>query len=242
MAPIDRRVRLWAWMVHRQGSIASRSEAEVIALQARHTPDNALTNRIFGAVAPGTVVKDRTIPGPGGDLTVRVYRPVRPNSGGRPLIVYFHGGGFVFGDLRLGDWLCSSVVANVGAVVVSVEYRLAPRHRFPAAVDDCYAALVWAGRERRRPGSRRADGGDGGERRRQPLGGDVPAGPRPRRAGDQPAGVPVRFTEYVGMPHGYLNFPGICRSAPQALAELCAEQTAALVQPARTVAEKEHGG
>ena len=145
MAPIDRRVRLWAWMVHRQGSIASRSEAEVIALQARHTPDNALTNRIFGAVAPGTVVKDRTIPGPGGDITVRVYRPVRPNSGARPLIVYFHGGGFVFGDLRLGDWLCSSVAANVGAVVVSVAYRLAPRHRFPAAVDDCYAALVWAG-------------------------------------------------------------------------------------------------
>ena len=44
------------------------------------------------------------------------------------------------------------------------------------------------------------------------------------------AGVPVRFTEYVGMPHGYLNFPGVCRSAPQALAELCAEQKAALAQ------------
>ena len=144
MAPIDRRVRLWAWMVHRQGSIASRSEAEVIALQARHTPDNALTNRIFGTVAPGAMVADRTIPGPGGDLTVRVYEPVRSHSGGRPLIVYFHGGGFVFGDLSLGDWLCSSVAVRVGAVVVSVEYRLAPRHRFPAAVDDCYAALVWA--------------------------------------------------------------------------------------------------
>ena len=49
------------------------------------------------------------------------------------------------------------------------------------------------------------------------------------------AGVPVRFTEYVGMPHGYLNFPGICRSAPQALAELCAEQKAVLAQPAAAV-------
>jgi len=88
---------------------------------------------ISGAVAPGTVMQDQTIPGPGGDQTVRVYQPVRPNSGARPLIVYFHGGGFVFGDLRLGDWLCSSVAVTVGAVVVSVEYRLAPRHRFPAA-------------------------------------------------------------------------------------------------------------
>ena len=78
MAPIDRRLRAWAWLVRRQASIASKSEAEVIALQARHAPDNAVTNYIFGKVAPGTEVSDRTIPGPGGDLTVRVYRPVRP--------------------------------------------------------------------------------------------------------------------------------------------------------------------
>src|SRR6266700_8060685 len=169
MAPIDRRVRLWAWMVRRQGSIATRSEAEVIALQARHVPDNALTNRIFGTVSPGTVVKDRTIPGPGGDLPVRVYQPVRSHSGVRPLVVYFHGGGFVFGDLRLGDWLCSSVAVTVGAVVVSVDYRLAPGHRFPAAVDDCYAALVWAaenasGLEAAEPGNGAGEPGNGAGR------------------------------------------------------------------------------
>jgi acetyl esterase/lipase len=68
-----------------------------------------------------------------------------------------------------------------------------------------------------------------------PLRGDVVRYAAALRA----AGVPVRFTEYVGMPHGYLNFPGLCRSAPQVLAELCAEQTAALVQP---LTAKEHSG
>ena len=85
--------------------------------------------------------------------------------------MYFHGGGFVVGDLRMGDWICSSVAASVDAVVVSVEYRLAPVHRFPAAVEDCYAALAWAA-ENAQPGSGadRADRGDGGERGREPVG------------------------------------------------------------------------
>jgi hypothetical protein len=56
MAPVDHRVRVWSWMVRHQGSIASLSEADVIKLQARHTPSNALANRIFGTVAPGSVV------------------------------------------------------------------------------------------------------------------------------------------------------------------------------------------
>jgi acetyl esterase len=145
MAPIDRRVRLWAWMVRWQGSVATKSEAEVIAMQSRRPPDNGLFNRIFGTVAPGTEVRDRVIGGPAGDIPVRVYRPARADPGARPLILNFHGGGFVFGDLRLADWMCSSVARTVGAVVVSVDYRLAPGHRFPAAVDDCYAALAARG-------------------------------------------------------------------------------------------------
>ena len=144
MAPIDHRVRLWAWLVQRQGSIGTKSEAEVIAMQSRHTPGNAVINRILGTVVPGAEVSDRAIAGPAGDIPVRVYRPARGGTGPRPLILNFHGGGFVFGDLRLADWMCSSAAVTVGAVVVSVDYRLAPLHRFPAAVDDCYAALVWA--------------------------------------------------------------------------------------------------
>ncbi|HEU5391968.1 MAG TPA: alpha/beta hydrolase [Streptosporangiaceae bacterium] len=314
MAPIDRRLRVFAWMVRRQGSIAGKTEAEVIALQARRMPGNVVTNFIFGKVAPGVEASDRAIPGPGGDIPVRVYRgPGTGGSGTRPLILYFHGGGFVLGELRMGDWLCSQVARNVGAVVVSVDYRLAPSHRFPAAVDDCYAAVLWAAEN---GGSLGAGGPLGimGESaggnltavtcllardrggpaishqvliypatdmtsvppatettpfltasdmrayRGHYLADADPSDPRlsPMLAKDhgklppaliqvgehdplrdsgvryaqtlRAAGVPVRLTEYVGMPHGFLNFPGLCRWAPQALAEICAEQKAALVR------------
>jgi acetyl esterase len=316
MAPLDRRLRVFAWMVRRQGSIAGKTEAEVIALQARRMPDNVVTNFIFGKVAPGIEASDQVIPGPGGDIPVRVYRGPDPvgtgGSGTRPLILYFHGGGFVLGELRMGDWLCSQVAKNVGAVVVSVDYRLAPSHRFPAAVDDCYAAVLWAAEN---AGSLGAGGPLGimGESaggnltavtcllardrsgpaishqvliypatdmtaeapatattpfltapemrayREHYLADADPSDPRlspmlaedhsklppaliqvgehdPLRDGGvryaaalRAAGVPVRLTEYVGMPHGFLNFPGLCRLAPQALAEICAEQKAALV-------------
>lgn len=66
MAAMDRRLRLWAWLVRRQASIAGKSEAEVLALQSRHAPGNAVSTFIFGKMASGTAVSDRTIPGPGG--------------------------------------------------------------------------------------------------------------------------------------------------------------------------------
>ena len=72
MAPIDRRLRVWAWMVRRQTAALTQSEAAVIALQSRSIPDNPVTNYIFGTVAPATEASDRVIPGPGGDLPVRV--------------------------------------------------------------------------------------------------------------------------------------------------------------------------
>jgi acetyl esterase len=299
--------------MRRQSSVASMSDARIIAMQSRDLPSNGLVNRMFGSVAPGTELRDMTIDGPGGDITVRVYRPSNALVGDRPLILNIHGGGFVFGNLRLSDWICSSVAITVGAVVVSVDYRLAPLHPFPAAVDDCYAALVWAADNAAQLGAAtpprigvmgESAGGNlsavmcllardrGGPRighqallypptdmtrvaesparsliisgpemrafRRLYLGDADPADPRvsPLRAADlaglppaliqvaehdplredgvlyaaalRSAGVPVRFTEYVGMPHGYLNFPGVCRAAPQALAEICAEQIAAL--------------
>jgi acetyl esterase len=97
-----------------------------------------------GRRAPGVTTVDATIPGPVGDIPVRVYRPADwAQPSGLPVVVAFHGGGFVFGNLDTGDWLCSNVCARTPAVVVSVDYRLAPEHPAPAAHLDAYAATSW---------------------------------------------------------------------------------------------------
>jgi acetyl esterase len=305
-------------------SVAKMSDAEVIALQAKQVPVNAVTSWLFGAVAPGVDVADRSVPGPAGDFKVRVYRPAADGTaanGGRPLVVYFHGGGFALGSLDMGNWICGLVAASVGAVVVSADYRLAPSHAFPAAVEDCYAALAWAAGNAAELGATgrigvmgesaggslaavscliaREHGGPAishqaliypatdmtsaapatadphapflsaaeiSAYKRLYLGPDGdPANPWASpvladHAGLPPAliqvgehdpirddgvryaealraaGVPVRFTEYVGMTHGFVNFPGLSRAAHQAMAEVCAEQSAALVPPRARVA------
>jgi acetyl esterase/lipase len=80
----------------------------------------------------------------GAEIPIRVYRPSDAVDDVLPLIVNFHGGGFISGDVRQSEWWCSSIAHGVRAIVVSVDYRLAPEHPFPAASDDCYAATVWA--------------------------------------------------------------------------------------------------
>ena len=87
-------------------------------------------------------VSDRTFPGPAGDVPVRVYVPtVEP--GPRPVLVYFHGGGWVIGDLESHDATVRALAAASGVTVIAVDYRLAPESPFPAAVDDCLAAARW---------------------------------------------------------------------------------------------------
>ncbi len=88
------------------------------------------------------LVDDREISGPGGPIPLRVYTP--PGSTPLPILVYFHGGGFVTGDLDITDMTCRILSRWAGCIVVSVNYRHAPEHRFPAAVEDSYAATVWA--------------------------------------------------------------------------------------------------
>ncbi len=78
-----------------------------------------------------------------GSIPARVYRPAGTSTAPLPTVVYFHGGGFVIGDLDTHEGVCRLLARDVEAVVVSVAYRLAPEHPFPAAVDDSYAALTW---------------------------------------------------------------------------------------------------
>lgn len=87
-------------------------------------------------------VENRLIPGPESDIPVRIYTP--EGDGPFPLLVYFHGGGWVICDLDTHDDLCRSLTNGAGCVVVSVDYRLAPEYKFPAAPLDCYAATKWA--------------------------------------------------------------------------------------------------
>jgi acetyl esterase len=86
-------------------------------------------------------IDDRTIPGPDGEIPVRIYTP--EGEGDFPCLVFYHGGGFVLCDLDSHDGICRTLANGAGCVVVSVDYRLAPEHKYPAAAEDCYAALCW---------------------------------------------------------------------------------------------------
>jgi acetyl esterase len=106
-------------------------------------------------------VEDLVIPGSGGEIPVRVYAP--SNDTPLPVLVWYHGGGWVIGSLETHDGLCRDLVDAAGCVVVSVDYRLAPEDTFPAAVDDAYAAVRWVSEHAAELGadpSRVAVGGD----------------------------------------------------------------------------------
>ena len=313
MVRLDTRVQLFGRLL-RLASVTRMSEERLAAAGGGGVGHNPATDLLFGAVARGVTVTDGTAAGQVGPLPVRIYRPAGA-AGPLPLVVAFHGGGWVLGSLDQSDWLCSTVAAQAGAVVVSVDYRLAPAHRWPAAAEDCHAAtadLAARAAELGADADRLAVMGDsaggnlaavvslmardrGGPAiafqgllypatdltmaspsiaenadapiltradmlafRAHYLGGADPVEPyaSPLLAADhsglppalvqvaehdplrddgrryaevlRAAGVPVRLTEYVGMPHGYLSFPTLCRSAPQAVAELATELRTAL--------------
>ncbi len=95
----------------------------------------------LGEPAPMAATEDRRVPGPAGDVPIRIYTPYGPQP--LPVFVYFHGGGFVLGDVPSHDAYCTAIAKAAGCIVVSVEYRLAPEHKYPAAPEDAFAATRW---------------------------------------------------------------------------------------------------
>jgi acetyl esterase len=132
---IDPELAPWVPMMPSDGI----EDAEAARAQAR-----AMVQQLPPADLSGLSVENRTVPGPAGapDVPVRIYRP-RDATGPLPAILEIHGGGFVLGDLDFEETAAAAVAREVGALVVSVDYRLAPEHPYPAATEDCYAVLSW---------------------------------------------------------------------------------------------------
>lgn len=121
---------------------------------------------------PMARVEPVEIPGPAGTIAARLYVPHAPADEPLPLLVYYHGGGWVIGDLETHDGPCRFLAAHSGAQVLAVDYRLAPEHPFPAATEDAYAAFAWAAANAGRFGTEPGRIGVGGDS----AGGNLAAG------------------------------------------------------------------
>ena len=125
----------------RQPALHQRSVAEA------RTDFDTFMQLMSGRPAPVGEIVDRTANGSTGSLRIRIYRPAHSVARLLPTILYFHGGGFVIGSLEGDDLACRYFCARSGCAVVSVDYRLAPEHKFPAAIDDGVAAFRWLSAE-----------------------------------------------------------------------------------------------
>jgi acetyl esterase/lipase len=310
----DLRLRAFDRVVRRiVPDVGNMTPEDLQHARSRQVPDNVLGRLVYGSPARDVEVVecwiDRSWP-----IPLRIYRPRGAHD--VPTIVFLHGGGWVVGNVAQSSWMCGHIARLVGAVVVSAGYRLAPEHRFPAAVEDAYDALVWiaangaglwgdptrlaligasAGGNLAAVACQRARDEGGPAVAHQTLlypavdiqpdapsraylddapllpkadriaylehytqGRVDPADPRlsplraPSLAGLPPTlvitaehdplreegrryaerlnaeGTPVRYSNYVGMVHGFMSFPGLASGARQALGEICQELSAAL--------------
>ncbi len=329
-SPLPLRTRAFTGVLRRTGrfDVASMTGEQLVAARAQHQPA-AVARVVLGGRARGVAVEDTRLDVSAGTadgrVPVRIYRGRWAPAQGAPLVIAFHGGGWVLGNLQQGDWVCSELAAQLSAVVVSVDYRLAPEQPAPAGFEDCWAVTRWLlahGASLGTDPGRTAVMGDsaGGNlaalvaiahRDALRAGGEgLPAVPLrhqvliypatdltmsspsiaarpnapvlPRRNMDRflehylgtstlgpgdprvsplfaadhtdlapalvqtadndpleddgeryadalrAAGVPVRYTGYAGVPHGFMSFPGAAPAARQGLAELVQELTRAL--------------
>jgi acetyl esterase/lipase len=141
----DLRTLVVCWLIDRSGRerVEGASLERIQAGRRSPIPHWWPASLLTGSVARGVRIVDRELPLPEVTLHARVYTPKRREQPALPLVVYFHGGGWVWGNVRSYDAVCANIAARVGAVVVSVDYRLAPEHRMPTAAEDAYAATVW---------------------------------------------------------------------------------------------------
>lgn len=150
-----------------------------------------------------------SVDGESSDIPVRLYRP--STSGGEllPILVFFHAGGYVFGDLETLDDFCRCFAREAGCLVLSVDYRRAPEHKFPAAIEDCYAATLWVREHAENLGA---------DPNRLAVGGDS--------SGGTLAIVTAQLAIERGGPHichQFLWYPGVGSESPTASAALFAE-------------------
>jgi acetyl esterase len=124
-------------------SVARMSGEQLEKVQTTVIPDRGPASLFLGRRQKGVAVRSTSFPARHGEIPLRIYTPEAWSRTPRPVVVNYHGGGFVLGSARQGDWSSSIVAKELDAVVVSVDYRLAPTHRFPAGVEDCYDALLW---------------------------------------------------------------------------------------------------
>jgi acetyl esterase/lipase len=132
--------------------LAARRKTEIESTASRNVAEIRASRKGWQTslpvlAAPVYRLADLDVPVAGGTIKARLYWPSQAHR--LPVVLYFHGGGWVLGDLEHSDALCRALCISTGAVVVNVDYRLAPEHKYPVAAEDCYAALGWVVREAR---------------------------------------------------------------------------------------------
>jgi len=173
------------------GGGGPRPDMRELPVAAVRTASRATWMALAGTDRSACRVEPLALPGPGGPIPARLYRPAG-RAGALPLVVYFHGGGWVMGDLDSYEPLVKALCQASGAAFVSVDYRLAPENRFPAGLEDARAALAWAATEADRVGCDRDRIGVMGDS----AGGNLAAVVALAERGSNPTRVRAQFLIY----------------------------------------------
>ncbi|MEE9374111.1 MAG: alpha/beta hydrolase [Saprospiraceae bacterium] len=138
--PIKMRAMLWL-ANQKKGSEIHEMSVEQARFSSKTTLDK-VAYFFDGPAIPLHQVTDKEIEGRNGLIPIRIYQPIAPNN--LPVIMYFHGGGFVMRSIQSHDKVCRRIASQNECIVISVDYRLAPEYKFPMGLHDCYDATVWS--------------------------------------------------------------------------------------------------